>query len=145
MKSNLEIRDLISEKGIKVTPQRMRVLQAIYKLDNHPTAENIIDYIRRNDPNIGSGTVYKVLETLVQNNLIRKVKTDKDIVRYDGVIEHHHHLYCTECEHIEDYYNEKLDKLLSEFFIENKIDDFTIEEIKLNITGNFVKHRNIKH
>ncbi|HEX2967952.1 MAG TPA: transcriptional repressor [Bacteroidales bacterium] len=145
MRNKLEIRDLISEKGIKVTPQRMRVLEAVYTLDNHPTAENVIESIRKNDPNIGSGTVYKILETLVENNLIRKVKTDRDIVRYDGVIENHHHLYCSDCEIIEDYYNEKLDRLLSNFFEENKIDNFRIEDIKLSITGSFIKHRNIKH
>lgn len=145
MKKKLEIRDLISEKGIKVTPQRMRVLEAIYKLDNHPTAENIIDFIRKKDPNIGSGTVYKVLETLVDNSLIRKVKTDKGVVRYDGVTEGHHHLYCNECEFIGDYYNEKIDRLLNNFFEENKIDNFKVEDITLSITGSFIEHRNIKH
>ncbi|MBN2611450.1 MAG: transcriptional repressor, partial [Bacteroidales bacterium] len=102
MVKSIELRDLISAKGIKVTPQRMRVLEAIYKLNNHPTAENILNYIRKNDPNIGSGTVYKVLETLVENNLIKKVQTEKDVMLYDGVLEHHHHLYCIQCDYIED-------------------------------------------
>lgn len=145
MAKSIELRDLISAKGIKVTPQRMRVLEAIYKLNNHPTAENILDYVRKNDPNIGSGTVYKVLETLVENNLIKKVKTEKDVMRYDGILENHHHLYCIQCDYIEDYNNEKLDKLLTDFFEENKIDNFIIEDIKLSITGNFIKHKNINH
>jgi Fur family peroxide stress response transcriptional regulator len=145
MAKSVELRDLISAKGIKVTPQRMRVLEAIYKLNNHPTAENILDYIRKNDPNIGSGTVYKVLETLVENNLIKKVKTEKDVMRYDGILENHHHLYCIQCDYIEDYNNEKLDKLLSDFFEENKIDNFKIEDIKVSVTGNFIKHKNINH
>ncbi|MDD4755969.1 MAG: transcriptional repressor, partial [Prolixibacteraceae bacterium] len=86
MNKKLEIRDLIANKGLKVTPQRMRVLEAIYELNNHPTAENILEFIRKNDPNIGAGTVYNVLDTLVENNLIKKVKTEKDIMRYDGII-----------------------------------------------------------
>ncbi len=145
MIKSIDIRDLISEKGLKVTPQRMRVLEAIYKLNNHPTAENILDYIRKNDPNIGSGTVYKVLETLVENKLIKKVKTEKDIMRYDGVIENHHHLYCIQCDYIEDYKNEKLDMLLKEFFEQNQIDNFNIEEIKVSINGNFIIHKNKNH
>ncbi|MFW5658294.1 MAG: Fur family transcriptional regulator [Bacteroidota bacterium] len=145
MIKSIELRDLISAKGIKVTPQRMRVLEAVYKLNNHPTAENILDYIRKNDPNIGSGTVYKVLETLVKNNLIKKVKTENDVMRYDGVLENHHHLYCIQCDYIEDYNNEKLDKLLADFFEENKIDNFKIEDIKVSITGNFIKHKYINH
>ena len=145
MKKSEEIRDMLSAKGLKVTPQRMRVMEAIYKLNNHPTADNILEQIRKKDPNIGSGTVYKVLETLIENNLIKKVKTEKDIMRYDGILENHHHLYCKQCDFIEDYKNEKLDKLLKDFFKENEIDNFTIDDIKLSITGNFIIHKNINH
>lgn len=145
MKKKLEIRDLLAAEGLKITPQRMRVLEAVYKLNNHPTAENIIDHIRKNDPNISVGTVYKVLDTLVRNNLIKKVKTEKDVMRYDGVMENHHHLYCIECDYIEDYKNEKLDVLLEQFFRENKIDNFNIEEIKVSINGNFIIHKNKNH
>ena len=42
-----EIRNKLIEKGLKVTPQRIAILEAIIKLNNHPTAENIIDYIRK--------------------------------------------------------------------------------------------------
>lgn len=145
MSKKLEIRDLIAEKDLKVTPQRMRVLESIYKLNNHPTAENILEFIRKNDPNIGAGTVYNVLDTLVKNSIIKKVKTDRGIMRYDGIMENHHHLYCVECDYMEDYNNERLDLLLKEFFENNQIDNFTIDEIKVNITGNFIKHKNIKH
>ena len=145
MNKKLEIRDLIANKGLKVTPQRMRVLEAIYELNNHPTAENILEFIRKNGPNIGAGTVYNVLDTLVENNLIKKVKTEKDIMRYHGIIKNHHHLYWIECDYIEDYNNEKLDILLKEFFENNQIDNFTIDEIKVNITGNFIIHKNFKH
>ena len=86
------IRKNLSEKGLKVTPQRISILEAVNNLNNHQTAENVIEYIRTSHPNIATGTVYKVLETLFENNLITKVKTDKDIMRYDGVIKKHHHL-----------------------------------------------------
>ncbi len=145
MEDLLNIRNKISKKGLKVTPQRMRVLETIYKLGNHPTAENIISYIRKSDPNIGSGTVYKVLETLVETNIINKVKTEKDAMRYDGILEKHHHLYCKQCDHIEDYANEELDDLLKTFFEKNKIDNFTIDDIKLNISGNFIIHKDQNH
>ena len=111
-----EIRKQLAEKGLKITPQRFSILEAIYNLHNHPTAENIIEVIRESHPNIATGTVYKVLDTLVANNLIQRVKTDQDVMRYDGVIEKHHHLYCSECDLIEDYIDKDLDKLLKEYF-----------------------------
>jgi len=72
-----ETRNKLVEKGLKITPQRIAILEAIIKLNNHPTAENIIEYIRKNHPNIATATVYKVLDALVENGLIKKVKTEK--------------------------------------------------------------------
>jgi Fur family peroxide stress response transcriptional regulator len=133
------IRNKFSEKGLKITPQRVVILEAVYKLNNHPTADNIIEYIRESHPNIATGTVYKVLETLVENGLIKKVTTDKDVMRYDGIIENHHHLYCSECDLIEDYKDEELDKLLQNHFKNKNIKGFKIEDIVLQIRGTFNK------
>ena len=134
-----DIRNKFSQKGLKITPQRVIILEAIYKLNNHPTADNIIENIRESHPNIAIGTVYKVLETLVENGLIRKVKTDKDIMRYDGIIENHHHLYCSKCDLIEDYIDEDLDNLLKNHFKDKNIKGFKIEDIVLQIRGTFDK------
>jgi hypothetical protein len=41
--------------------------------------------------------------------------------------------------------NEKLDKILADFFEENQIENYKIEEIKLNIIGNFIIHKNQNH
>lgn len=137
--SNKDIRDTFTEKGLKITPQRIVILEAIYKLDNHPTVEDILTYIRKDNPNIATGTVYKVLDTLVENDIIKRVKTDKDITRYDGVIEKHHHLYCSECDLIEDYEDDELDELLRNHFKNKNIEGFTMEDIVLQIRGTFDK------
>ena len=53
MKTRIEdLRNKLVDKGLKVTPQRMDILEAVYNLDTHPTAENIIEYIRKKHPNI---------------------------------------------------------------------------------------------
>ncbi len=134
-----EIRKKILDKGLKITPQRTVILEAIHKLNNHPTADNIIEYIRDSNPNIAIGTVYKVLETFVENNIIRKVKTDNDVMRYDGITENHHHLYCSECDLIEDYKDEELDLILQEYFKKKNLTGFKIEGIVLQIRGTFDK------
>lgn len=137
--SNKDIRDTFTEKGLKITPQRIAILEAIYKLDNHPTVEDILIHIRKNNPNIATGTVYKVLDTLVENAIIKRVKTDKDIMRYDGMVEKHHHLYCSTCDLIEDYVDEELDELLRNHFKNKNIEGFTMEDIVLQIRGTFEK------
>lgn len=87
---------------MKVTPQRITILEAIVKIGNHPTAEQILAFIRENNPSIAIGTVYKVLDALEGKGLVHKVKTEKDIMRYDAVTQSHHHLYCSESNRIED-------------------------------------------
>ncbi len=132
-----EIASKLSEKGLRVTPQRIAILRAISKLNNHPTAENIIDYIKKNYPNISVGTVYKVLDIFVENDLLKKVKTESGIMRYDPLQSNHHHLYCTETDRIEDYEDDNLDNLIIEYFKQKGIKDFEIQNIQLQITGSF--------
>ena len=136
-----QIKDKLVEKGLKVTPQRIAILEAIYTLNNHPTAEMIMDYIKDTHPGIASATIYKVLDALVEKQLIMRVKTDRDIMRYDGVLKNHHHLYCSESDRIEDYNDEKLNDMLERFFRKNEIGDFKIENVKLQIIGKFTKSK----
>lgn len=136
-----ECKNKLIVKGLRVTPQRLSIFGAIIKLNNHPTAEEIIGFIKKNHPNIATGTVYKVLDTLVENALIRKVKTDRDIMRYDAVMENHHHLYCSESDRIEDYNDEELNKIIAEYFENMGIPDFRIEDIKLQIIGKFLNDK----
>lgn len=136
-----EVRDKLLENGLKVTPQRIAILEAIMVLKGHPTAEVITEYIRKNNPNIATGTVYKVLDTLVDNKIIMKVKTDKDIMRYDAIMDNHHHLYCAESERIENYFDEELDALIGDYFKKKHIPNFKIEDIKLQIMGKFINKK----
>lgn len=137
---NTFFRDKLKEKGLKVTPQRLAIFEAIFELNNHPTAENVIDYIKINHSNISVGTVYKVLDSLVENNLLKKVKTEKGFMRYDSVLSNHHHLYCSQTDRIEDYEDHELNQLLIDYFKTKKIQNFNIQDIKLQITGKFNKN-----
>lgn len=132
-----DIREILMVNGLKVTPQRIAVLEAVVKLNNHPTADLVIEFIQKNHPNIAIGTVYKILETLVDKNIIKKVKTDKDIMRYDAITENHHHLYYTDTDRIEDYFDEKLNNMLKNYFEKKKIPHFQIDDIKLQIIGKY--------
>ena len=131
------LRGKLMEKGLKVTPQRMAALEAIFVLKNHPTAENIIEFIRKNHPNIATGTVYKILETFVELQLIQKVKTENDVMRYDPIMEKHHHLYSSESDRIEDYMDDELNEIIQKYFEKKEIPGFEINDIKLQIIGKF--------
>jgi Fe2+/Zn2+ uptake regulation proteins len=132
------IRNKLTEKGLRVTPQRIAIYDAILKLNNHPTVEDIAAFIKQDHPNIATGTVYKVLDSLVENGLIKRVKTEKDVMRYDAILENHHHLYDIGSDRIADYYNNEINELLAEYFRKNGIPNFEIGDIKLQIIGKFL-------
>ena len=142
--ANKDVIKILAENNLKVTPQRVAVLEVIIGLENHPAAENIVDYIRLNFPHVPIGTVYKILDTFVEKGIIKKVKTDGDIMRYDAVTEKHHHLYCADSERIEDFYDDELNKILTEYFRKKRIPGFTIEDIKVHIMGKFKNQSRIK-
>src|SRR4030042_602018 len=128
-----KISAILTSNGLKVTPQRIAILEAVTILKNHPTADNISEYVRQRHPNVASGTIYKILETFVEKKIIRKVKTESDIMRYDAVKERHHHIYCTECDEIQDYFDEELDLLLENYFKTKRIQNFKIKDVKFKI------------
>lgn len=135
--ANKEVIRLLSENQLKITPQRVAVLDIILSFDNHPSADDILQFLRLSYPHIAPGTVYKTLETLANKGIIKKVKTDDDKVRFDPETKQHHHLYCSDSQRIEDYYDDKLNTLLLNYFKTKKIKNFRIEDIKLQLVGKF--------
>jgi Fur family peroxide stress response transcriptional regulator len=132
-----EVIKILAENNLKVTPQRIAVLEVIMGLENHPSADDIVDYIRLNFPHVPIGTVYKILDAFVQKGIIQRVKTEGDVMRYDAVQQKHHHLYSADSERIEDFYDDELYKIITEYFKKKKIPDFTINDFKLQIIGKF--------
>jgi len=135
-----DIKNKLLSKGLRVTPQRLSILEAIYNL-NHPVADDINRYIKKHHPNIAVGTVYKVLGKFVEIGLIKKMNTEKDVVRYDGLMETHHHIFSSDSQEIEDYIDGDLDKLLRNYFEKKKIKGFSVEEISLEIKGRYGKKK----
>ncbi len=127
----------LKEVGLRATPQRIAIFQALSSMKNHPTAEQVLRDVHRDYPEISLATVYNTLEAFVGKRLVKKVKTDRDSMRYDAVAESHHHLYCYESDKIEDYFNEELTNLIAVYFRENQIKDFEVEDVKLQIIGKF--------
>lgn len=125
---------LLNEHQLKITPQRIAVYEALLQLD-HPNADEITRLVNENNPGIARGTVYNVLELFCEKEIIRKVKTAEDKMRYDPILSNHHHLYDQKSTKIYDYVDEELDELLEDYFNQKNIKDFNIKEIKLQIVG----------
>lgn len=133
----MNISDKIKTKGLKLTTQRISILEAVYDLGNHPSADEIIKYVQDKNPAISQGTIYKTLETFVEKQIIIKVETSGGVFRYDGITNMHHHLQEEGSTRIEDYYDEELNEILINYFKSKNIDGFKVHNLKLHIKGKF--------
>lgn len=137
MTDSKHIRELISGSGLKVTPQRYTVLQALIEMKSHPSADQVIEYLRKWNPAISTGTVYNILDVFTEKKIIRRIKTEDGILRYDAFRNKHHHIYCTDTGEIKDYHDPGLSQMLYKYFREKRIEGFDIEELSLHISGKY--------
>jgi Fur family peroxide stress response transcriptional regulator len=100
------------ERGIAVTPQRLAVIRALLASENHPSADEIGAAVRRKHPHVSPATVHRILEQFCHVGEARKVTLLHDVARYDGNVEHHHHVLCVRCRRVHDIEIPKIDKLL---------------------------------
>lgn len=77
-------KNMLREKGLKVTNQRMLVLELMAERPGqHLTAEEIYDLARQECPEIGLATIYRTVQVLVDLSVIDKVSFDDGFARYE--------------------------------------------------------------
>lgn len=96
------VRDVFRKAGLRWTPQRQAVANALRGAKSHPTADEIFRTVRRRYPAMARATVYNTLEALAAAGLIGTLRTDHGTRRFDPNTTHHHHLRCDRCGRIVD-------------------------------------------
>ncbi len=129
------IRARLGTAGLKFTQQRIVILDALLTLGHHPTADEIYDHVKPNNPSISLGTVYKTVETFVSCHLIRKVMTDDGVMRYDARIDAHSHIYCVNTREIVDFTDPELQQWIEDYFKHKNIRNLKIKEISVQINA----------
>jgi Fur family ferric uptake transcriptional regulator len=84
------------------TQQRQVILEELKKLTSHPTAAVLYAIVRQRLPRISLGTVYRNLELLACNGVIKKIETSGKQSRFDAECMKHDHVRCIECGKVDD-------------------------------------------
>ena len=84
------------------TRQRRVILEELQRLDSHPGAAELYEIVRRRLPKISLGTVYRNLDLLVRNGVIRKLDYGGGESRFDADLSEHCHVRCVRCGRIDD-------------------------------------------
>ena len=84
------------------TIQKSLVLQAVFELKRHLTADEVYEFIRESYPSIGKGTVYRNLAILSEEGAIRRVEIPDGPDRFDFTLKKHYHMRCIRCGNVAD-------------------------------------------
>lgn len=109
------------------TKQRDLILSIVNNNYTHPTALDIYNLCRKEIPNISLGTIYRNLNSLVEDNLIKRIKMPNNIDRFDQSYSHAHFI-CIKCNNVID--------LGREFIIDKDvIDNNKVVDCEVNFRG----------
>jgi Fur family ferric uptake transcriptional regulator len=101
MSSQLEILESLRQHGVRLTPQRVAILEAITRKDGHITADEIFATIHPLFPYVDISTVYRTLEFLTEQGVLNVIDLGAGRAEYELVSrEPHHHLVCHVCKQV---------------------------------------------
>lgn len=127
-----ETAQVLREKGLKVTPQRIAVYNMLLNTHEHPNAEMIYKTLEPANPTMSLATVYKTLDFFKQLGLVQELNVGEPSSRYDAVVQCHPHTVCKVCGKVEDLYREELTEVTKKLVPDL---DFDIEMEQLILYG----------
>jgi len=105
-------RRMIRTLGLKVTEQRLVILDALHRGRVHITAQEVFERVVKKDSSIGFATVYRFLRRLTEGKLVTEVRMGSQPARYELTpLEHHDHISCTSCGRICEFENAAIEVL----------------------------------
>jgi Fur family ferric uptake transcriptional regulator len=119
-------------KGIRLTNQRVAILNYLKDRKNHPTVEQVYRAVKKKLPRISKATVYQNLIFLADKGMITQVNI-KGVARYEPNLHLHHHLICTRCGKIIDFDSAKLTHYSMK--IAENIEEMDVESAATNFFG----------
>lgn len=109
--------------------QRQIILDYINQCHCHPSADKVYEEVKKIVPKISFSTVYRNLNQLVEQKLIKKISLDGEKYIFDDVMENHAHFYCTKCGTLEDIW------VSDEISIFRQKLDYQVQSIEVVVKG----------
>ena len=103
-----QLKRALKKEGLRYTQQRQSVWDELCATNDHRDAEEIYLAIRQSGLNVSRATVYRTIDVLVKNEMVRKLELGDGRARYEHKVNatHHDHLICIQCGKIEEFMDE---------------------------------------
>lgn len=128
-KTLLELSNELKKNNIRLTHQRLKVLEHLSNSTNHPTVEQIYNTLKKEVPSLSKTTIYNTLNYLAELKLIKVLAIDDNEAHFDAVTAEHGHFKCDSCGQIYDF-DIDMDSCNTE-----KLDNFKINEKTVYFKG----------
>lgn len=92
------IDELFKKNNLKITKQRMEIINAVVKLKDNATLKNILDQVNLK---MDRSTVYRILDILIKSNILGKQINSDNQDYYMVMSEHVHYIKCVHCKRVE--------------------------------------------
>lgn len=96
-RKNIDIPKYLTERGIKASYQRIRILKYFQDHLTHPTVNDIYLELVPEIPTLSKTTVYNTLNLFVDNGILDVILIEENEARYDWSMKTHGHFKCIEC------------------------------------------------
>lgn len=126
--------EYIRKRGMRVTPERMALLEEIYRLHGHIDAEQILEGAREAGHKVSRATVYRTLDLLVDCGLVQRQRLGRNRFLYEHVHagQRHDHLACRSCGRVVEFVSPGIQAMLNEIC---RAHGFAREDRQLQILG----------
>ena len=104
---------VLRKEGLRYTSQRQAVWDEIKKSEEHRDVEDIYLQLKSNNHNVSRATVYRTIDVLVKNHMVRKMDLGDGRNLFEPSIddEHHDHMICLDTGKIIEFFDEELEEL----------------------------------
>ncbi len=122
--------NLLKEYDLKVTPQRVAIVEELYK-NGHMNIDELYRNLLSKFPSISLATIYKNINSMVEKLFLSEVKIPETKSVYELTKTEHAHLACSCCGHIEDIMLDA-SSILTEA---SKVSSFKINSTNIVLSG----------
>ena len=107
------LKKVLKKENLRYTQQRQAIWDELCSSEEHRDAEEIYLSLRKNGIIASRATVYRTIDVLVKNKLVRKLDLGDGKALYENKIDatHHDHLICVQCGKIEEFIDDNIEKI----------------------------------
>jgi len=102
----------LRDRRLPVTRQRLAVAGAVFAAEDHPSVLELTRRLKTGGEAVGTATLYRTLQLLVETGLVRERDFGEGYSRYEPAAEGHDHLICQRCGLVVEFSGERVERML---------------------------------